>query len=133
MPHANVEIPRRLIDAYNRRDIPAFLELLDPDVEWIPIMAALEGRVYCGHDGVRQWVDDITEDWEHFEPCLVEFHDLGDRVLIFGHWHARGRASGVEFENQPASWPYEIKGGKVLRMRTCTDRAEAVEAAGLSE
>jgi ketosteroid isomerase-like protein len=133
MSQENIDIPKRLIEAYNRRDIPAFLELLHPDVEWIPIMAALEGRVYCGHDGVRQWVNDIAEDWEYFEPCLVEFHDLGERVLIFGHWRARGRVSGVEFDNQPASWLYEIKGGKVVWMRTFTDRAEALEAAGLSE
>ena len=49
MSEENLDIPRRLIDAYNRGDIASFLEFLDPDVEWIPIMAALEGRVYRGH------------------------------------------------------------------------------------
>jgi ketosteroid isomerase-like protein len=131
MSEENLEIPRRLIDAYNRRDIPVFMALLHPDVEWIPIMAALEGRVYRGHDGVRRWLDDLAEDWEYFEPCLEEFHDLGDRVLIFGRWRARGRASGVELENQPATWLYEIKDGKAVWMRTFTDRDEALEAAGL--
>ncbi len=133
MSQKDFEIPRRLIDAYNRRDMDAFVELLDPNVEWIPIMAALEGRVYCGHEGVRAWIDDLDEDWEYFEPCLEDFHDLGDRILIFGHWRARGRASGVELDNQPAAWIYKIKDGKVVWMRTFTDRAEALEAAGLSE
>jgi ketosteroid isomerase-like protein len=131
MSHENVEIPRRLIDAYNRQDIPVFIELLDPHVEWIPIMAALEGRVYRGHDGVRRWLDDLVQDWEYFEAYVEEFHDLGDRVLIFGRWRARGRASGVVLENQPATWIYEVKDGKVVRMRTFTDRGEALEAAGL--
>ena len=36
MSQENVEIVRRVFDAFNRRDIPAFLELLDPDVEWVP-------------------------------------------------------------------------------------------------
>jgi ketosteroid isomerase-like protein len=36
-------------------------------------------------------------------------------------------------ENQPASWLYEIKDGRVVRMRTYTDRAEALEAVGLSD
>ena len=31
---------------------------------------------------------------------------------VFGHWRARGRASGVEVENQPGTWLYEIKDGK---------------------
>ena len=133
MSKEDFEIPRRLIDAFNRRDLDAFVELLDPNVEWIPIMAALEGRVYRGHKGVRAWIEALDEDWEHFEPCFEEFHDLGDRILIFGHWRARGRASGVELDNQPATWLYKIKEGKVVRMRTFTDRAEALEAAGLSE
>jgi ketosteroid isomerase-like protein len=133
MSQENLEIPRDLIEAYNRGDIPSFLELLDPDVEWIPIMAALEGRVYRGREGVRRWLDDIARDWEYFEPCYEEYHDLGDRVLILGTWRARGRASGVELENQPATWLYEIKDGRAVWMRTFTDRAEALEAAGLSE
>ena len=40
----NVEPFLRLSDAFNRRDIKELSEFLDPDVEWIPIMAALEGR-----------------------------------------------------------------------------------------
>jgi ketosteroid isomerase-like protein len=133
MSEETLEIPRRLIDAYNRGDIPSFLELLDPDVEWIPIMAALEGRVYRGREDVRRWLEDIARDWEYFEPCYEEYRDLGDQVLILGRWRARGRASGVELENQPATWLYEIKGGRAVRMRTFTDRTEAFEAAGLSE
>ena len=110
----------------------AFLDLLDPDVEWVPILAVLEGRVYRGHKDVQRWVEDLDPDWEFFEVYYEEVHDFGDRVLIFGHWRARGRASGVESE-QPAIWLYEMKGGKVVRMHTFTDRAEALEAVGLSE
>jgi ketosteroid isomerase-like protein len=128
----NLEIPRRLIDAYTRGDVPSFLEELDPDVEWIPIMAALEGRVYRGREGVRRWLDDLARDWEYFQPVYEQYRDLGDGVLVLGRWRARGRVSGVELENQPATWLYEIKNGKVVRMRTFTDRTEALEAAGLS-
>jgi ketosteroid isomerase-like protein len=133
MSQENLEVPRRLIDAYDRGDVPAFLELLDPDVEWIPIMAVLEGRVYRGPEGVRQWLGDLAGDWEYFQPVYEEYRDLGDRVLVLGRWRARGRASGVELENQPAAWLYEIKDGKVVRMRTFTDRAEALEDVGLPE
>src|SRR5262245_28964806 len=132
MSQANLEMTRRLIDAYNRGDVESFLAEMDPDIEWIPIMAVLEGRVYRGHDQIRGWLEDIARDWEYFEPCYEEYHDLGDRVLIFGRWRARARASGVVLENQPATWLYEVKDGKAAWMRTFTDRAEALEAAGLS-
>ena len=133
MSQENLDVPRRLIDAYTRGDIPSFLGQLDPDVEWIPIMATLEGRVYRGRKGVRRWLEDLSSDWEYFEPVYEEYRDLGDLVLIFGRWRARGRASGVELENQPAAWLYEIKNGKTVRMQTFTDQSEALEAAGLSE
>jgi ketosteroid isomerase-like protein len=131
MSEASFEVPRRLIEAYQRGDIPAFLELLHPEVEWIPIMATLEGRVYRGREGVLRWLEELTRDWEYFLPSYEEYHDLGDRVLIFGRWRARGRASGVELESQPATWLYEIRDGRVAWMRTFTDRAEALQAAGL--
>jgi uncharacterized protein len=133
MSRENLEVPRRAIEAYGRGDIPAFLDLLAADVEWIPIMATLEGRVYNGHDGVRQWLDDLGTHWEYFEPLYEEYRDLGDMVLVLGRWHARGRVSGVQLENQPGAWLYEIENGKVTRMRTFTDRAEAMDAAGVPE
>src|SRR5437763_5509910 len=133
MSQENVEVARRHRDAFNRRDMEAFLEALDRDVEWIPIMAPLEGSIYRDHHGVQRWIEELDAYWETFEVRDENLYDLGDRVLILGHWRARGRASGVVLENQPAAWLYEIKDGKVVRLRTYTDRAEALEASGLSE
>ena len=87
MSEENVEIARRSFEAFNR----AFTEgaddlyaLLDPEVEWIPATAILEGRSYHGHEGVRRWIEDMKRDWEDFEPRPEEFLDLGDdRVLAW--------------------------------------------------
>jgi uncharacterized protein len=132
MSQENVEIVRRVFDAFNKRDTPAFLELLDPDVEWVPILAVLEGRVYRGHEEVRGWIKELATDWEFFEVEYEELREVGGRVMVCGHWHARGRASGVELEN-PGTYLYEIKDGKVVSMRTFTDRDAALKAAGLEE
>lgn len=133
MSQENVEIAHALHEAFNRRDMAALFELLDPEVEWIPILAVLEGNVYRGHAGLSQWIEDLDTDWEYFETCPQEYRDLGDRVLILGHRRARGRASRIQLENQPGSWLIDFKGGKVLRQQTYTDRSEALEAVGLSE
>ncbi len=129
----NVEIARRLSDAFNRRDLEELLETIDPDAEWIPIMAALEGRVYRGHDGVREWIEHLSADWDVFETRQLEFRPVGDRILVLGYWRARARGSGVELQAEQASWVIDVKDGKVVRMQTYTDRKEALEAAGLSE
>ena len=132
MSQENVEAVERLYGAFNRRDMAAMLDLIDPEVEWVPVLAVLEGDVYRGHEGFRSWVEALDPDWETFEVDYEELRDLGDRVLAFGHWRGRGRASGVEF-GQPATWLYEIKDGRVVRLQTFTDRAEALETLGLEE
>jgi ketosteroid isomerase-like protein len=133
MSQQNVDIARRTFPAFNRGDVDGFLECIDPDVEWIPIMAALEGRVYRGHEGVRRWMEDLKTDWEVFEVHPEKFHDLGDQVLVLGRWRARARGSGVELEDRPGTWLLTMRDRKVVWMQTYTDRAEALEAAGVSE
>ena len=68
MSQENVEIVRRAFEAFNRTyaagttDLSEFLDFLDPDVEWVPIMAVLEGTTYDGHEGMRQWVEDTKRE-----------------------------------------------------------------------
>ena len=41
MSQENVDLHYRVMDAYNRRDLDAYLELMDDDVEGIPRIAAI--------------------------------------------------------------------------------------------
>jgi ketosteroid isomerase-like protein len=120
-------------EALNRRDVEAIVAMWDEDAEFRPIMAGLEGTVYRGHEGIRKWLAGLFEDWEVFEAYSERFHDLGDRVLAFGRWHACGRNSGIVLDVDTAAWLVRVREGKVLWWQTFTDRAEALEAAGLSE
>jgi ketosteroid isomerase-like protein len=138
MSEETVEIAREMFAAaaraINRGEFENLGGLLDPEVEWIPINAALEGGWYRGHSGVRQWIEDMNRDWDYFEARPEEFRDLGDdRLLALGTWRARGRSSGVELDSQPAAWLIQLRNGKTVRMQTFTDRSQALEAAGLSE
>jgi ketosteroid isomerase-like protein len=129
----NIELVRNLLDAVNRFDANDMMAAIQPDYEFIPIMAALEGRVYVGREGVRQWLAEMEIHWEYFECCPEEFHDLGDRVIAFGHWRARGRASGVEVDGQPATWVAWVRDSLLCRWRTFTDREEALATVGVTE
>ena len=105
MSQENVELARRTFEAFNRtytEGTDDLYALLDPDIEWIPVTGILEGRSYHGHEGVRQWIEDMKRDWEAFEPRPVDFRDLGDdRVLALGSWHARGRGGNVPLDQPP--------------------------------
>jgi ketosteroid isomerase-like protein len=130
MTEDSVAQVKRMSETFNRRDVPAFLEVIDPEVVWIPIMATLEGRVYRGHEGVCKWIEDLGTDWDSFETHQEEFQEIGDRVLIFGRWRARARNSGIELR-EPAAWLVDLRGGRVVRLQTFTDRRDAIEAAHL--
>jgi ketosteroid isomerase-like protein len=129
----NITLIKQELEGVNRRDADAMIGPIHPDFEFVPIMAALEGRVYVGAEGVRQWVADMRDHWEFFECFPEEFYDLGDRVMAFGHWRARGRVSGVEVDGQPATWLAWVEDGLLRRWQTYTDRGEALRAAGVTE
>jgi ketosteroid isomerase-like protein len=128
-----VEVVRTMLEGVNGWDVDAMISGIQPDYEFVPIMATLEGRVYQGAEGVRQWVADMQDHWEYFECCPQEYYDLGDRVVALGHWRARGRVSGVEVEGQEATWVAWFRDDRMSRWRTFTDREEALKTAEVTE
>jgi ketosteroid isomerase-like protein len=135
MSQENVDVLRRGMDCFERRDVEAAIELLDPDVEWRPAFTALlggEATVFRGHDGAREVMWQFWEVFSetHFE--VSEIRDLGDQALAIGTMRARGTESGAEIESPWASL-VRSKKGKATSIRVFTDPAEAIEAAKASE
>jgi len=132
MSQENVEIVRRAADAFNRRDAEAFGALLAPDVEIVPLRAALEGTVYRGPDAAAEFFTDSDESWENLRVELEETRDGGDWLLGFGRLWGRGRGSGADVEI-PLAWVVRFRDGEITSFRTYTDAGEALAAAGLAE
>ena len=76
MSQENVELHYRCLDAFNRRDLDAFLALMDDDVEVVPRIGAVEGeRTYRGHDGVRLWWNNLLDVFPDWNAEVVEMRD----------------------------------------------------------
>jgi uncharacterized protein len=137
MSQENVEVVRALFDAAARRDSAAVLALYDPAVEWDntrgPMQGLVEGKVYRGYEGLRQWWREFREPWESVSGELEELIDAGDQVVSVGSSHARGRASGVAVDLEHSATVWTVRQGKIVRVRLFATRAEALEAAGLRE
>jgi len=70
MSQENVELARRTIDAFNRRDREIYDEPLTPDFEWLPgTTAALEGEIYRGREGANVVENALTVGWAEF--CVI--------------------------------------------------------------
>jgi ketosteroid isomerase-like protein len=135
MSQENVDAFRRALEAYNRRDIGAFLQAFDPMVEIHPLTLAMfgtEGTVYRSHEGIRQFIREVDEVLPGIQVEPLEIRDLGERIVASGRLHARGRASGAEVES-PIGWLVEFREGRVIRMTDYLDPKEARQAAGLAE
>jgi ketosteroid isomerase-like protein len=126
----NVEVVRRSLEAFNARNVDELVGLTDPDGEWLPFRAQLEGIVYRRHEGVRQYVRDIDEDWEAFRIDPLEFHDSGERVAVIGRVTALGRGSTVDFDSI-AGFVFELHRGRVRRLTSHSTPEAALEAVGL--
>ena len=77
MSSEDVETIRAGVAALNRGDVDGIAATLDPDVELVPLRAALDGSVYVGHEGLRRWMADMAEDWPHFKLALGEIRSCG--------------------------------------------------------
>jgi ketosteroid isomerase-like protein len=132
MSQENVELYRRGIEAFNRRDLEAFLALADPDVVGISRVLAIEGGSYHGYDGTREWWKDLLGVFPNFTIEIVWVRDAGDRTVaeLRNSAHGEGSAAPLaEFVWQVSEW----RDGLVVRWEMFESEQDALEAAGLSE
>jgi ketosteroid isomerase-like protein len=127
MSQENVEIVRRSFEAFNARAIDELISFSHPDSEWLPFRAQLEGIVYRGYEGVRQFVRDIDEEWQSYRIDPLEFHDRGDRVAVIGRVGALDRGGHLDID-AVAGFVVELRSGQITRVTSHSDPARALEA-----
>jgi ketosteroid isomerase-like protein len=132
MSEKNVEIVRRALEALDRRDLSSWLRLCDEDGEVVPTRDWPEPGVR-GAEAAFNWYVQIFDGLQGFRAADTEFIDAGaDKVLLQYRMDLRGRGSGAEVEWR--RWcVITMREGRLLRGEWFLDRAEALEAAGLSE
>ena len=139
MSQENVEIVRRALGgmsqdvADDERARAAAVERLAPGVEFEEDPRFPEARTYRGRVEVLRYFTDFVSQFEHFVLDVEDLVDAGGTdVLVCLHIHGRGKGSGAGFDVQ-AGWIFTVRHGDVVRIRAYFDRAEALEAVGLSE
>jgi ketosteroid isomerase-like protein len=128
----NVDLVRRLYEAFEAGDIDGMVALTGTEMEFFPqVTASVLKRTepYRGHDGLRRYFEDAARVWRHLEIIPHEYRDLGGRVLVFGRVYARGE--GGYISDSPAAWLWRIEDDLITWGRVFTSRADALEAAGL--
>ena len=131
MSRENVEAVYRAERAFNEADVDALVSLLHPDIEWET--GLLGTPTYRGHDGIRRMLRDVQAAWSDIQMEIVgDPVERDDAVLVEARLVAHGRSTGAPVE-ATQFWADHFLGDLCVRHQAFLTKAEALEAAGLSE
>jgi ketosteroid isomerase-like protein len=132
MSQENVTVVRSFYSAWAREEFPGPVELMDPQIEYVNPVNAVEPGTRQGIAEFGRAVQGVYEGWETWQMEPEQFRAVGDQVAVVLRYRARGRGSGVEVEGRESAL-WTLRDGKVARYAWFHDPADALEAAGLSE
>jgi ketosteroid isomerase-like protein len=118
----------------NRREFDVTVSAYDPGYEYHPGQVALPDTdsVYHGHEGFPKFWRQLLEACGDVRLDPKEVLDVGDPVLVTVQMSGHGTGSGVSV-NQQLFQVMTFRRGVIVRQDDYQDRAQALEAAGLSE
>jgi ketosteroid isomerase-like protein len=125
----NTQKVMNLYAAFGRGDIPAVIEALADDVEWVlpgPADIPMAGT-RRGKQAVQAWFGIAAENLEFqvFEPRAFIAQD--DKVVALLYVEAIARRTGRKFTSHDAH-VYTLRDGKVVRQQSYEDTAAVVAA-----
>ncbi len=124
------ETVRRLLDAFNQRQILDALVLLHPEVIFQPMTAQVTqaGEPYCGHEGIRRYAADVEAQWDELILHPAQIRAAGQAVVALGMVSGSGRTGA--FEDAPTTWVFKFKEGLVIHVQIFSEARNVFEALG---
>ena len=131
MAQQNVEIVRRGYEHFNRSGEVDF-SVLDPEIVYDLSRRTFDRFVFRGHEGVREFLRLIREQWASRRMEPRDLIDAGDKVVASVRLVGVGRQSGVE-TMASAAHVWTFREGKIMRLTVFQTMEEALEAVRLRE
>jgi ketosteroid isomerase-like protein len=127
MSPENVRRAYRVIEAFNRRDLGAFLALMHDDVQAGSRLTPMEGE-YQGHEGTRRWWANLLDAMPDLDVVVDDVETRGDLTVARLGLALSGETATVR---SPLWHVAEWRDGKVTWWSAYQDEAEALEAVAL--
>ena len=117
-------------NAINRADRAAAVEFCDPEIEFLSVLA-VSGRRYIGHDGIRQYFEDVAQAWAEWRVEVHRTAPAADgRVAIVMTMHVRGKESGASLSEQTGH-VWTLRDGRLRRNEPYRDPDAALREVGI--
>jgi ketosteroid isomerase-like protein len=135
MSQENIEVARKMLDAWNTGGIEVWLKAFHPDIEFSDHQAAIgmrdQGR---GLEELRLASEQWTEIFDNYRVAVLEVTDLGgDYVMAEIRFTGIGHDSGASVRAKQIDI-YRVLDGKIREYHAgFRSRPEALAAVGLRE
>ena len=130
MPTDGEKAARRFAHAITSGDLEAAVALCHPELEFHSVLG-ISGLAYLGHEGVRQYFDDVASAWREWTVEVERVTEAADgRVAIVMTMHARGKGSGASLAERTAHI-WTLRDGKLWQNEPYREPEEALRALGL--
>ena len=125
------DMVRELFEAFNEERLAdGWIEAsFDPEAEVLDFPDVPDRRRYEGHEGVREFMADLGENWRSTSVQVEEVREVGDTVIVLGRQQSVGAMTDVPVESEFAEL-LEFNGDRIRGIRMFRNHSEALEAAG---
>jgi len=121
-----IQALRKAYAAFNRNDISATIEPLDPQIEWTEPADFPGGGTYHGHEEVKAYLTQSRTGWAEGSSEPERFLVAGEKIVVFVHARVRPKGSSLWRETSLAE-VFTFRNGKAVHMRAFADRRQALE------
>lgn len=124
MASADVQTLRDAYEAFNRGDIPAVLQAMDPAIEWNePGGGRAPSGTFQGSQSVANDVfSPVPENFDEFSARPDRFFEaFGDQVIVIGEFRAKPKGGGDMTAAFAHVW--QMRDGKAARFHNYVDAA----------
>ncbi len=125
----NIKIVQQLYSAFEKRDIPAILSMLSPDVEWVepsnPFNPA--AGIRYGHSGFLEWVNIGRQSEEILVLEPRKYLTAINTVAVYGYMKCLAKATRKIYESDFVHL-FSIKDNQIVRFQEFFDTYAAGEA-----
>jgi ketosteroid isomerase-like protein len=128
----NVEIVRRVYEAWQRDGVDVVPELMDPEVEWLNPVYALEPGSRRGYEEFAAAAAAFRSVYRVDRFSVGEVYDAGDRIVVTGWMLARSAGNQVPVDAE-RGYVFDLRDGKIIRFAWFSDPAEALREVGVGE
>lgn len=126
-PQEAIERLRRGYESFNRGDIEAVFEQLDPEIAIEERADAPDPQATRGRDQALAAFRALRDDFDDYRFEPREFHLEADHVVVVARQSATGRLSGVPVEGEIVH-AWRVAGDRVTSLRAFSTLEEALDA-----